>query len=239
MRQSFALFTFMVLSLSAWAQDPNESIYRKALADAAYVQASEISKTLKPIARSGGDRVWKTIAGEEFVLVATWQNDTVFYKNSPETGFYNTGKYEVWVTAAPDLQNWAKTAQFKNGIDLRIKQLLGLPPNAKKRFFVEFWVRPQDLFRPCPDAEITDSECNTCFPESSSPEHKEWINNMRANSYSNCTLYYQYPWTQLGYTYDWNPKNKTHIGLSEYVIRKNANVVVHKFYTTEAYIEKK
>ena len=31
-----------------------------------------------------------------------------------------------------------------------------------------------------------------------------------------------YPWTQLGYTYDWHPANTSAIGLSEYVLMQNA-----------------
>lgn len=37
---------------------------------------------------------------------------------------------------------------------MRLKQLLGLPPTATNSYFVKFWVRPNDLFRPCPDKEI-------------------------------------------------------------------------------------
>jgi hypothetical protein len=38
--------------------------------------------------------------------------------------------------------------------------------------------------------------------------------------------------TQLGYTYDWCPTNKSHIGVSEFVIDINKNVIVNKIYST-------
>lgn len=31
-------------------------------------------------------------------------------------------------------------------------------------------------------------------------------------------LYAKYPWMELGYTYDWNTENPTHVGMSEFVI---------------------
>jgi len=34
-----------------------------------------------------------------------------------------------------------------------------------------------------------------------------------------------YPWTRLGYTYDWNP-NSPEVGLSEYIVRGGSTVTV-------------
>ena len=48
----------------------------------------------------------------------------------------------------------------------------------------------------------------------------------------------KYPWTQLGYTYDWNPENKSHVGLSEFVIGENKNIVIKAIYSTNDYLEK-
>ena len=50
---------------------------------------------------------------------------------------------------------------------MRLEKLLGLPPNSGKTKFVEIWVRPQDLFRPSPDPEITDcvAELDCLKPE--------------------------------------------------------------------------
>ena len=120
----------------------------------------------------------------------------------------------------------------------RLKQLLGLPPNAEYSHFVEFWVKPADLFRPCPDKEIIDKQCDVCFPENVDSSHIVWINKNRIDRYYQCELFNQYPWTQLGYTYDWNPGNKTHVGLSEFVIGEDKNIVVNAIYTNEEYLDK-
>ena len=43
-------------------------------------------------------------------------------------------------------------------LELRLKQLLGLPSASQKVWFVEFYVEPSDLFRPSADPEINDME---------------------------------------------------------------------------------
>ena len=52
-------------------------------------------------------------------------------------------------------------------------------------------------------------------------------------------LYFQkppYPWTRLGYTYDWGPA-KSPVGLSEFVVFKGSTVGVRKVYTNEEYFQ--
>ncbi|MCL4692577.1 MAG: hypothetical protein KJ060_08715, partial [Candidatus Hydrogenedentes bacterium] len=109
---------------------------------------------------------------------------------------------------------------------LRAEQLLGLPPHDGKTRFVEFWVDPSDLFRPSPDPAVTDHEAELDFPGSElfvtvSSEYVDWYESQVAISYGPDG----YPWTRLGYTYDWgNPL--TEVGLSEFVIRTGATVTV-------------
>ncbi|PHN05383.1 hypothetical protein [Flavilitoribacter nigricans] len=214
-----------------------QRLYSDGVGDAAKPQPWEISNQLVAITPENGQLVWKEFDGEKYLLVSSWKEDTIFYKNDEKTGKYNTGNYPIWVTAAPQLQDVCRTPAFgrKEGLDFRLKQLLGLPPNVEKKYFVEFWVRAQDVFRPCPDAEISDSNCELAFPETATDDHKTWINDLRLTSYYNSKWDRNYPWTELGYTYDWNPKNKTRVGMSEFVIGKNKNIIVHGFHTTEAY----
>ena len=173
-----------------------------------------------------------------------WKADAKYYKNDPKSGFYNTGKYPIWVTAAPDLQQriGAQKRKFRKQkpLDKRLKQLLGLPPNADKKVFVEFWVRPSDLIRPCVDSDVTDSTCDLVLPSGTIPdcENLVWLADQARASFADSTLYRRYPFTQLGYTYDWKRNNKRHVGLSEFVIGKNKNIVVEGVYETAAYVRK-
>lgn len=215
-----------------------EKLYSNSIGDAAKPQPWEISNDLTAINASNHQLIRKEIDGESYILVSSWKADTTYYKNDPATGKYNTGTYSpIWVTLSPELQSKCQVKKFgrKEGLNLRLKQLLGLPPNVEKKYFVEFWVRPQDLFRPCPDAEITDKDCQLGFPQSASTEHQDWINQQRIESYYHEEWDKNYPWTELGYTYDWNRKIKNNIGLSEFVIKQNKDIVVHKFYTTWEY----
>ncbi len=181
--------------------------------------------------------VRKRINDEDYILVVTWKQNISYYEKYLDSGYYNTGDYPMWVTTAPELLQRMKKENPKD-VDLRLKQLLGLPPSATYSYFVEFWVKPQDLFRPCPDKEITDTKCDLCFSENADSSYIAWVNENRISRYYECNLDQKYPWTQLGYTYDWNPKNKSHIGLSEFVINTNKNIVVKAIYSTEEYLNK-
>jgi hypothetical protein len=216
-----------------------QNLYSLSIGDAAKPQAWEVVKTLTPASIANPALVKKNIDGEDYLLVSTWTNDTIYYKNDTATGRYNTGEYPIWVTLAPELQNRCQRPNFgrREGLDLRIKQLLGLPPDSPKRFFVEFWVHPNDLFRPCPDPEINDLSCGLSFPEAVTQEHQQWVNELRLASYFNPSWNKNYPWTALGYTYDWNKRNKTNIGLSEYVIKSDRNIIVHAVTTTAEYCQ--
>ncbi|MFK7946280.1 MAG: hypothetical protein AB8G11_01730 [Saprospiraceae bacterium] len=211
-------------------------LYSASIEDAAYPTKDEINYNLIEINESNTKLKWKTIDGKKYILTATWvaEKDLGYYTKSSN---YKTGTYSIWVTAIPDLKERCEALKIEKSKDmsLRIEQLLGLPPNGDKTHFIEFWVQPKDLFRPCPDESITDGSCDLCFPEGTNDEYKKWINNLRVKYYYNCEGD-RYPWTQLGYTYDWHPRNKTHVGLSEFVIRANSDIIVHKIQATEKYL---
>ena len=211
----------------------NRELYRQSIINSIYPDSSEIYTNLVQINDSNKTLIRKNINGEEYILVCTWKQNVSFYQKDT---VFNTGNYPIWVTTSPELKNRIKKESPKD-INLRLIQLLGLPPTAQYSYFVEFWVRPVDLFRPCPDKEITDSKCDLCFPEGTDTEHIKWINENRISRYYQCDLYYQYPWDQLGYTYDWNPKNKSHVGLSEFIIGSNKIIYVNKIYTTSEYLK--
>jgi hypothetical protein len=211
----------------------NRELYKLSIINSIYPDSSEIYTNLVQINDSNKTLIRKNINGEEYILVCTWKQNVSFYQKDT---VFNTGSYPIWVTTAPELKNRIKKESPKD-VNLRLIQLLGLPPIARYSYFVEFWVRPIDLFRPCPDKEITDSKCDLCFPEGTDPEHIKWINENRISRYYQCDLYYQYPWDQLGYTYDWNPKNKSHVGLSEFIIGVNKTIYINRIVTTLEYLK--
>jgi hypothetical protein len=236
------LFIFLVLVSCLTISDRNLNnqaiLYQQSIVNAMSPDSAKICTNLVPVNHQNNNLIWKTINGVDYLLVVTWKQNISYYKPYLDSAFFNTGGYPIWITTAPELKNRMKQSR-ENDINLRLKELLGLPPNSVYSYFVEFWVKPEDLFRPCPDKEITDNRCDLCFPENSDSTHINWINTNRIDRYYPCNLYNKYPWTQLGYTYDWNPKNRSHIGLSEFVIGAHKNIVVNAIYTTEEYLKGK
>lgn len=230
---------FLVVLLSGMApllaQQNFEEAYRHAIKTSMYPAADTKDTNLIPIVPGNKHLLWKTINGEEHVLVVTWSKKNYYGK----PGAYNTGTYQTWVTTAPELQQRMKKEKYTDA-KLRLTQLLGLPPGSTNDTIVEFWVRPQDLFRPCPDREIDDKSCNICFgalKDAADSAYAQWINATRISRYYACGLYNQYPWTELGYTYDWNPTNKTHIGLCEFVIDEKKTIYLERACCTSEYLK--
>ncbi len=236
-RVFISLVSVLVLysACSTLKKADTEVAYQRSVENSMYPTARKIHN-LVSISKDNPDLVWKTINNEDYVLMVTWKAQNYY----PASGEYNTGIYEMWVTAAPELYN-RMCKEKTSRQETRLKQLLGLPPTAQNKIFIEFWVRPADLFRPCPDKEVNDRSCNVCFTakDSMDAEYIRWFNTSRIDRYYANGLYNQYPWTQLGYTYDWHPKNKSHKGLSEFVIGKNKVIYVNRSYTTEEYLRPK
>jgi hypothetical protein len=225
---------------SVYIVDDNDTLYdsllyQNAVADAIYPMNKKINSSLVAITDANPDLIWDSINNEKYLLVVTWKQDVKFYRDKLGD-IYNTGKFPIWVTTSPELKSKFHT-QTVQDTNKRLLQMLGLPPNASYNYFVEFWVKPSDLFRPCPDSEISDCQCNTYFPKGTDSLHIKWINENRISRYYDKVLYNQYPWTQLGYTYDWSPENPTHFGLSEFVIGENKKIIVKAIYTTSEYLK--
>ncbi len=218
---------------SAQIADPQQA-YLNAVKDAEIAEPAEISTGLISILESNQNLVWQGESGQKQVLLLTW---TSWNGYDDKVGQAITTTRETWVTAVPELKDFctAYNASADN-LTLRLEQLLGLPPHNGKTRFVEIWAAPQDLFRPSPDPEITDHEAQLDFPASKyltvSQEHVAWINNLKSQSYGENG----YPWTRLGYTYDWgNPQSE--VGLSEFVINPGATVTINAVTATADYCQ--
>jgi hypothetical protein len=164
------------------------------------------------------------------VSVVTWTSkDTAdkFYPPGP-----NRVGVDVWVTRVPQLQNsCAAFPADPDALRLRLQQFLGLPAAPGARVVVLLEVDPADIFRPCPDPDPAKSECAATFPPGIDTAYKAWFAEQVLARYRQPD---GYPWTRLGYTYDWAPGSTT-IGASEFVIRKGAAVTVTATVPTGTY----
>ena len=246
------LFITLICAASSLAQTAPDKIlldqYAKAVSDAKTVEAGEIVSNLIPIVRCNSSLRWEDEAdGSARVLVATWVNEWVAKNYDGKEGqvlAIPTGVYP-FVTTVPEVKNFCSDPQRAGtNLSLRLEQLLGLPPMNGKVKFVELWVNPNDLFRPCPDPETTDSRCELDFPQTGfwtvSLSYVKWFDNQVCQSYPGRPKDYTgtdlmgYPWTRLGYTYDWGIASG-HVGMSEFVIKPGAQVKVKSVTLTADY----
>ncbi|CAN1208665.1 hypothetical protein TUMEXPCC7403_00490 [Tumidithrix helvetica PCC 7403] len=192
----------------------------EALRDAAEPLPNEVLDNLTVINESNPNIKWDGQRGKSRVLVATFTR-----ANGHASG--KTASV-IWVTVAPELKDFCKkykdTEATTEELNRRLNQLLGLRPNEGFTHIAEIWVDPQYLRRPTLNPDIrrypTKSEplpiqLPLQFPQGVDIAYQKWFTKQvedRAKS--------SYPWTGLGYTYDWSPKTnlQNHAGLSEFII---------------------
>lgn len=199
--------------------------YAAAVADAAVADPDEIYDQLIAVneANSALD-----FDDQGRVLVVTWTSWDG-YDGAVDTD--TTVGVDVWVTTTPEVQTFCGGLDLDaEALTLRLEQRLGLPAGTGKDRFVQLRVHPDDLFRPSPDPEVTDSVASLEFPTEVSQDHKDWIDGLMASSYGEDG----YPWTRLGYTYDWAP-GASEIGASEFVIRSGSTVGVDSVQSLAEY----
>jgi hypothetical protein len=231
---SFSLILLLILVPSCGTQPEElQRAYLAAVQDAANPTSADISKNLWAIVPANDKLVWESEPGSSRVLVVTWTSYTGY---NDKVGQDIQTTREVWVTAVPEVKEFIHSRHVLPwDLTLRLEELLGVPPNSGKTTFVEFWVSPDDLFRPSPDPEITDQEAGLDFPRSTEyvtvdDAFIQWFNNLKNTSYGEGG----YPWTRLGYTYDWGDPF-SQVGVSEFVIRTGASVGVYSTANSEEY----
>lgn len=211
--------------------------YQKGVTDAAFPEQSEITDKLNPITPDNPNLVWNE--DKTKILVSTWKAQGSYEKfMKPYTNTSDNPSYAVWVTAVPQVHEMCSkyANQSKDALDMRLKQYLGLAPDWNYDVFVEMWVSPNDMFRPCVDPEVNDSTCNLNFGDSAPnvkniPDYQDFYSDLYYKSYRASA---GVPWTGLGYTYDWgNPDSD--IGASEYILTPGAKYEIKRAVPTQEY----
>lgn len=205
-------------------------LYQQAILDAMVTDSAEITDTLWAISPNNPSLTWKTINGKDYVLLASFMR----YPSSYPAGDSITNTWgESWVFI-PQQMKARIGSSFSQTSDttMRICQLLGLPPanESSNTHIAEIWVSPDDIYRPAGNPSIITTSTGAALLDQVSSSYSTWFNNYIIFAYYR-TLSgnqdYHYPWTRLGYTYDWNPEAKE-VGLSEYVVHPNTGIWVEK-----------
>jgi hypothetical protein len=222
---------------------PVQDDYIRAVHAAMQPESSYVSRALVSINRN------------QPLTVATWKRN----EQVPDLQG-GVAKKDIWVTVVPQLKSFCQDYVRSHGADadqlnLRLKQRLGLPPDPSYQWFVELTLAPKDvskLFRPCGDPS---TDTNTCEP-ASPPKPYEITNKLKTSKlpsskdvqqYWVLSRYYEtfasddpYPWTSLGYTFDWAPKEGAvddfvRWGESEFVIPAGTPIQVTSQTDTVTY----
>jgi hypothetical protein len=208
-------------------QDLNE--YINALKDAAIPKPNETLENLSPILEVKPDPSnWEGEIGKGLRKVATFTQGAVYIPGSL-----------IWVTLVPELKEFC-TRYEKMGADetqtnRRITQLLGLPPTHKYSHITELWVDPQSLVRPDNNEaqKLVDGLLIQQRQNLNETRDRDLLTNKSPDDDP-------YPWTGLGYTYDWSyPKTnlQNDAGLTEFVILDTTKIKVIATVKTKTYCQ--
>jgi hypothetical protein len=239
---TFLLVAFMILILlsacSSGTDDDDDDNnndtptlleqYQDAIVDAMLAEDDEIYRNLVVLSESNPDLEWDNHS----VLVVTWTDWTGYDSSIGDT---LTLAVDVWVTTKNDLFERIGNDTILSGeyLDTRLQQLLGLPPYEECTRFAELWAPASAIFRPAYDPDPRNYFSDNEFPAWVSSDYRDWFDTNYEASFPEEG--FGYPWTQLGYTYDWgNPV--TEVGCSEFVIPAGTRVRVEDVRLTEWYI---
>lgn len=204
-----------------------ESLFADAVEDAMVAQPDEIKPLV--VLDKKDDRVTWNQQGDK-VLLLSWHK----YPESYVEGSEITLEYgPVWTFTDKEIIAWYQENQ--KGVtdwDMRLRQLIGLMPDSMYTHMTAFWADPKDVVRPAYCQDTTHDDMATTFTEEPSEEYLTWFNGNIVSSYFEGS----YPWTRLGYTYDWAVPGKEY-GLTEFLIAKDAPVTVEFTKSTADFLK--
>lgn len=136
---------------------------------------------------------------------------------------------------------------------LKLQQVLGLPPTTGPQSVFAITARPSDLFRPCmsgrdttvpvcADALLKDptedgADVAKAYEQLTARyQHLRFVANQMWTVHRigfaaehvgrDDYPYNGYPFTAMGWTYDWSPDSASHVGVSEFILPANSDITV-------------
>ncbi|MEM9391338.1 MAG: hypothetical protein AAGA02_12740 [Bacteroidota bacterium] len=234
----FSYHTPVPLGLS---KDPSnrylDLLYESAIKDAMNPLPDKIDSSLLSLSRADSSIIDGVKHVKMLSLITSEYIDD--YRMAERTKSPYPVRFDAWVSMVPQLSAHLIKEKYQDTtlLMLRVKQLLGLPYQKPYKYFAELWVKPDDIKRPCPDSDPYDTSCLLDFPDNTDSKYREWFNNYRFTIYE-ADSGRGYPFSQLGYTYDWG-MNQHKKGVSEFVILGSihpTSVYVHRIKEISSYI---
>lgn len=192
--------------------------------------AGWVIPNLRTVTGPGDGNVWS--GGK--VLVRAFTNP--YYYNLTDKKNQNLFPSALWVTTGNELPLWYRDPANNitaTTVSRRTAELLGLPTASLQQYnaVIELLVDPAKLIRPTRDpnsaAQPTALPTDPFAPKPATlsqadyDAYKTWYIANITSSYGDPDPSKQYPWTQLGYTYNWGGDQASLAsiaGLSEFVV---------------------
>lgn len=221
------------------AEDEPQQRFDRALSDAGVLEECERWDALEPMTPANPDLIWDSTGKR--VLMVTWLSVDMDVSSLP-VGVATPSPGLLWAVPVASIRSMIERELLKkattssqdpgsppqlslNVVD-RTREYLGLRPDSRYVAFLEFWVSPADLIRPCIGGAVGDTRCTLRKPGSGPSAFLE-----RPAAYS----VNGFPFTGLGYTYDWgNPT--TEIGASEFVVEPGKEIKVFRVVPNQKYL---
>lgn len=207
-----------------------ENLYQEAMEDAVFIEKEEI-EPLVEITPENNLITWNE--DHTKVLMATFHKYPDSYVKGQEA-VLSWG--DVWTFSDKEFGAWyEKNSKSVGDWELRMKQLLGMPAENENTHVSLIWVDPKDMIRPAYETDIT-KQMKSEFTEADqeNESYQQWFDENIISSYFEGA----YPWTRLGYTYDWADNGKDY-GLSEFLVAQDSVVEVKDTLLLEDYIRTK
>ncbi|WP_243368292.1 hypothetical protein [Fundidesulfovibrio soli] len=244
---------FALPSLEDQLFAPFDALYAasvpQAQANLLHVQAPPSAATVWDIDASNPNLIWSGEPGKSDVLLATFTKAVYYAANKP--GQTIPAAVDLWVTPAPqmlqDVRAEAPELASANG-KLAASMYLGLPARNTNDTVLTFWASPSAMLRPAIDPAIDSHQAEAAFPLTlqtvanvaavplpqsapapgfgTAPDYPVWFANRESAIYNPAVSGGPYPWTGLGYTYDWNPAAADPVGGSEFIVVKGSAITI-------------
>jgi len=187
-----------------------------------------------------------TIPADQPVNVVAWmRKDQADRLKTASGAWVEKAASETWVTVEPHLRDFcrefvrsAKPDETK--LTRRLEQRLGLAPASSKTHFVRIRLEhpgPGTIFRACVDPAADVANCSVGPPANAPEAHRQWIYRQYYSSYGQ-SLISEFPWTALGYTFDWAPGTSSGFqrnGESEFIIPGGTPIGIQEVIETGQY----
>lgn len=230
-----AFFTFVSCASDELDLDQSlEQCYARAIVDAsAVLTQDDIYDGLVPIVYGESDLLnWRIVGTDTMVLVSSVQSpDWMGSAYSENQVFESSERLDdiIWVTIPEQMDEYlAKDLEIADStsLNIRLLQILGLKPDEDASMVYIFWVNKNDLLRPSYVNDVTTTHGAIEFAENTEPEwYEQWFKYNVKYSYDDPTEGLNYPFSRLGYTYDWGSESK--YGPSEYIILPSSKLIMN------------